>query len=52
MSCILKFTKGHNYIQIVGGVMVLVLCRSSNDAVCLSYFLFRKVSQRVSGLQT
>ena len=31
----LQLTKGHNYIKTVGGVMVLVLCTSSDDALYL-----------------
>ena len=32
MISIQKFIKGHNYIKSVAGVMVLVLCTSSDDA--------------------
>ena len=35
MISILKFSKGHNSIKIVVGVMVLVLCPSYNDALYL-----------------
>ena len=32
---IVKFDKGHNTIKNVGGVMVLILCMSFNDALYL-----------------
>ena len=32
---IIKFSKGHNSVKNVGGVTVLVLCTSSDDAVYL-----------------
>ena len=32
---VLKITKGHNSVKIVGRVMVLVLCTSSDDALHL-----------------
>ena len=32
---IVKFAKGHNSVKNVGGVMVLVLCMSSDDALYL-----------------
>ena len=35
MSSILKITKGNNSKMNVGGVMILVLCTSSYDALCL-----------------
>ena len=36
---ILEFTKGHNFIKNEGGVLVLVLCASSDNALYLSYIL-------------
>ena len=42
MICILKFTKGHNFIKTAGGVTVLFLYVPS----------LVKLSQRVSGSQT
>ena len=33
MIAILKFSKGHNSIKHVDGVMVLVLCTSSDDTI-------------------
>ena len=30
-----QFTKGHNSVKTVDGLMVLNLCTSSNDALCL-----------------
>ena len=33
---ILEFTKGHNFMKNVGGVSVLVLCASSDNALYLS----------------
>ena len=35
MICILKFTKGHNFLKSVGGGMVLALCTSSDDGLYL-----------------
>ena len=32
---LLKFSKGHNSVKNVGGVMVLVLCKSSDGALYL-----------------
>ena len=34
--CKLKFSKGHNYVKSVGGVMVLVLSKSSDSVLYLS----------------
>ena len=50
MICILKFTKGHNSIKSVGGVTVLVLFTSSDNALYL-YQVLSKYLRRVSGLQ-
>ena len=36
-----QFTRGHNAVKIVGGVMVLNLCTSSDDALYL-YNVSRK----------
>ena len=36
-----QFTKGHNSVKTVGGIMVLNLCISSNDALYL-YQVSRK----------
>ena len=33
---IMKFAKGHNSVKNVGGVMVLVLCMSLDDALYLN----------------
>ena len=33
MICILKFTKGFNYVKTVGGVRVLILHSLSDDAL-------------------
>ena len=35
---ILKFTKGHNSVITVGGVMLIVLCTFSDDALYLYQF--------------
>ena len=35
----MKFTKGHNSIKYVGGVTVLILCISSDNALYLSQVL-------------
>ena len=35
MICILKFTKGHNFIKPVGGGMVLTLCTSAHYLMML-----------------
>ena len=32
---IVKFSKGHNSVKNVGGVMILVLCTTFNDALYL-----------------
>ena len=36
MIWMMKFTKGHNSVYSVGGVTVLVLCTSSDNALYLS----------------
>ena len=41
MVCILKFSKGHNSVNSVGGVMVLVLSTSS-DSVLYFYQVLSK----------
>ena len=41
-----KYSKGQNSIKKVDGIMVLVLCTSSDHALYL--FSFMKISQRVS----
>ena len=35
----MKFTKGHNSVKIIGGVMVLVLSTLSDNALYLYQFL-------------
>ena len=44
-----QFTKGHNSVKTLSGVMLLVLCTLFNDALNL-YQSFKKTSQRVSEL--
>ena len=36
MIFIAKISKGHNYVKNVGGVMVLVLCTSSDNGLYLN----------------
>ena len=45
---IVKFAKGHNSIKNVGGVMVLVLCMSCNDAL----YLYRGSWKYLKGFQS
>ena len=46
-----QFTKGHNSIKVVDGVMVLNLCTSSDDVLCFIFVpSFKKKSQMVSEL--
>ena len=47
----MKFTKGHKSVKSEGGVEVLVLCTSSDNALYL-YQVLPKVSSRVSDSQT
>ena len=49
--CILKFLKGYNSVNNVGGVMALVLSTLS-DGVCIFVPSFVQVSYRVSELWT
>ena len=42
MICILKFAKGQNSVKSIGGVMVLGLSTSSDNALCT-----RRVSRRI-----
>ena len=49
--CILKFSKGHNSVNNVGGVMALVLSTLS-DSVLYLFPCFLKVSYRVLELRT
>ena len=35
MVCILNFSKGHNFVNNVGGVMVLILSTLSDNVLCL-----------------
>ena len=37
--CLLKFRKGHNSVTTVAGVIVLVLCTTSDHAVYLDQVL-------------
>ena len=46
-----QFTKGHNSVKTVNGVMVLVLSTLSDNGIYL-YEVLSKLSQRVSELQT
>ena len=48
MICISKFSKEHNSVKNVGGVIVLLLCTLSDYALYL--YSFMKISKRVSGL--
>ena len=48
MICILKFTKGHNFVKTVDKDMILALCTSSDNAFKISVQSFVKVSQRIS----
>ena len=51
MICILKFAKGHNSVQSIGGVMVLGLSISSDNALycyrSTSLTCTRRVSRRI-----
>ena len=49
MVCILKFSKGHNSVDSVGGVMVLVLYTSSSDGVL---YLYQVMSKYLIGFQS
>ena len=48
MICILKFTKGHNSIKSLGGVKVLVLCTSSDNAL----YLYQLSPKYLKGFQS
>ena len=48
MICILKFSKGHNSVNSVGGVMVLVLSTLSDN---VSY-LYQVLSKYLIGFQS
>ena len=39
--CILKFSKGHNFVNSVGGVMALVLSTLSDDVLYLYQVLLK-----------
>ena len=49
--CILKFSKGDNSVNSVGGFMVLI-CSTLSDSVLFSVPRFVKVSHRISELRT
>ena len=48
--CILKFSKGNNSVNSLGGVMALILSTSSDGDIFVLSFV--KVSHRVSELLT
>ena len=45
MICILKFTKGNNFVKTAGGGMVLALCTSSDDALYLYKVLWKYLKE-------
>ena len=47
MICILKFAKGHHLVKTVGGVMVLVLCTLSDNAL----YVFQVSRKYLKGCQ-
>ena len=48
MVCILKFSKGHNSINSVGGVMVLILSTLSDNVL----HLYQVLSKYLIGFQS
>ena len=48
MVCILKFSKGHNSVNSVGGVMVLVLSKLSDSVL----YLHQVLSKYLTGFQS
>ena len=48
MVCILKFSKGHNSVNSVGGIMVLVLSTSSDSVL----YLYQALSKYLMGFQS
>ena len=46
--CILKFAKGQNYVESVGGVMILVQYTSSENAL----YLYQVLSKYLKGFQS
>ena len=48
MVCILKFSKGHNSVNSVGGVMVLVLSTSPDSVL----YLYQVLSKYLIGFQS
>ena len=48
MVCILKFSKGHNSVKSVGGVMVLVLSTLSDSVL----YLYQVLSKYLIGFQS
>ena len=48
MVCELKFSKGHNFVNIVGGVMVLVLSTLSDSIL----YLYQVLSKYLIGFQS
>ena len=48
MVCILKFSKGHNSVNNVGGVMVLVLSTSSDGVL----YLYQVLSKYLAAFQS
>ena len=49
MVYILKFSKGHNSVNSVGGVMVLVLLSTLSDSVL---YLYQVLSKYLTGFQS
>ena len=48
MVCTLKFSKGHNFVNSVGRVMVLVLSTSPDSAL----YLYQVLSKYLTGSQS